>query len=44
LQGCSSGRSRRVRRQCGCHLYFARRVTFLSCVDTTEPRDLQCLR
>jgi hypothetical protein len=27
-------RAGRVRRQWGCHLYFARRVTFLSCADT----------
>ena len=29
-------RAGRVRRQRGCHLYFARRVTFLSCVDNTD--------
>jgi hypothetical protein len=28
----------RVRRQWGCHLYFARRVTFLSCADMTTFR------
>jgi hypothetical protein len=33
LQGCSPGRARRVRRQRECHLYFARRVSFLSCAD-----------
>ena len=31
---CSSGRPRRVRRQRGCHLYSARRVTFQSCADS----------
>src|SRR4051812_38640420 len=29
-------RTRRVRRQLECHLYFARRVSFLSCADTFE--------
>ena len=43
-QGCSSAprprlalmpcRARRVRRQRECHLYFAHRVSFLSCADT----------
>ena len=30
---CHAGR---VRRQWGCHLYFARRVTFLSCADMAQ--------
>jgi hypothetical protein len=33
-------RARHVRRQPECHLYFARRVTFLSCADT--PVGAQC--
>src|SRR5258707_7985503 len=34
--GCDavSCRTGRVRRHWGCHLYFARRVSFLSCADT----------
>jgi hypothetical protein len=31
--GCDACRAGHVRRQRQCHLYFARRVTFLSCAD-----------
>src|SRR6267142_3905195 len=36
--GCDavSCRTGRVRRHWGCHLYFARRVSFLSCADRTR--------
>src|SRR6267142_1604153 len=36
--GCDavSCRTGRVRRHWGCHLYFARRVTFLPCADMTR--------
>jgi hypothetical protein len=33
LRRCSPSRAARARRERECHLYFARRVTFLSCVD-----------
>ena len=33
LRRCSPSRAARARRQRECHLYFARRVTFLSCAD-----------
>src|SRR4029077_15392162 len=35
LMRCRAGP---VRRQRGCHLYFAHRVTFLSCADTAQVR------
>jgi hypothetical protein len=34
-------RARRVRRQPECHLYFARRVSFLSCADITCRRPIK---
>src|SRR5436305_15229794 len=37
--GC--GARARVRRQPECHLYFARRVSFLSCADTGQAHDGQ---
>jgi len=36
--GCGA-RARRVRRQPECHLYFARRVSFLSCADSGSPEE-----
>jgi hypothetical protein len=41
LQGCSPRRARRARRQRECHLYFARRVSFLSCADTPDQGHLR---
>ena len=36
LRRCSPSRAPRARRERECHLYFARRVTFLSCADTRQ--------
>src|SRR5271165_6016198 len=41
LPGCSPGRARRARRQQGCHFYFAQRVTFLPCADTSCKRNIE---
>src|SRR3954452_4561945 len=38
LRRCSPSRAPRARRERECHLYFARRVTFLSCADISAPR------
>src|SRR5438552_16270213 len=37
---CSPSRAPRARRERECHLYFARRVTFLSCADTLLADDM----
>src|SRR6267378_2652763 len=41
--GCDavSCRTGRVRRHWGCHLYFARRVSFLSCADMQCKRNIE---
>jgi hypothetical protein len=50
MQGCCSGRrpafgcgvrARRIRRQPECHLYFARRVSYLSCADISCKRNIE---